>query len=77
MAFSNYLLGSILFMLVFQGWAGGLFHRFHRPGLLLFVLLGWGLMLVWSKPWLARFRYGPLEWCWRCLTYWTIFPLRR
>jgi len=37
----------------------------------------WAAMLLWSKAWLARFRYGPLEWLWRCLTYWRLFPLRR
>ena len=42
---------------------------------LFFVLLGWSLMLLWSKPWLAHFRYGPLEWLWRCLTYWKLFPI--
>ena len=35
------------------------------------------VMLAWSKPWLARYRYGPLEWLWRCLTYGRLFPLRR
>ena len=77
MAFSNYLGTSIMMMLIFQGWAGDLFHRFHRPELFLFVLLGWALMLAWSKAWLAHFRYGPLEWLWRCLTYWRLVPLRR
>jgi len=77
MAFSNYIGGSALMMLIFQGWAGGLYGQFHRDGLLLFVLLGWVLMLGWSKPWLERFRYGPLEWLWRCLTYGKLFPLRR
>jgi uncharacterized protein len=77
MAFSNYLGTSIVMMLIFQGWAGGLFHRFHRPELFLFVLLGWALMLLWSKAWLAHFRYGPLEWLWRCLTYWRLFPITR
>jgi uncharacterized protein len=77
MAFSNYLGGSIVMMLIFQGWAGDLYGRYHRPGLFLFVLLGWFLMLAWSKPWLAYFRYGPLEWLWRCLTYWKWIPLKR
>jgi len=35
------------------------------------------VMLAWSKPWLERFRYGPLEWLWRCLTYGKLFPLKR
>ena len=78
MAFSNYLGSSAVMMLVFQGWAGvGLYGELHRGALLLIVLATWGLMLAWSKPWLARFRYGPLEWLWRCLTYGKLFALRR
>ena len=64
-------------MLVFQGWAGGLFGELHRAELMLAVALGWVLMLAWSAPWLAHFRYGPLEWLWRCLTYGKLFPMRR
>jgi uncharacterized protein len=64
-------------MFVFHGWALGLFGKLHRPELMLIVMAVWAAMLVWSKPWLARFRYGPLEWLWRCLTYWKLFPLRR
>ena len=77
MAFSNYLGTSILMMFVFQGWALGLFGQLHRPGLMLIVFAVWTLMLLWSKAWLAKFRYGPLEWVWRCLTYWQVFPIRR
>jgi uncharacterized protein len=77
MAFSNYLGTSVLMVLVFQGWAGGLYGELGRAGLLVVVVLAWVLMLAWSKPWLERFRYGPLEWLWRCLTYWKLFPLRR
>ena len=55
----------------------GLFGELHRAQLLLVVLAAWVVMLAWSKPWLAHFRYGPLEWLWRCLTYWRIVPLRR
>jgi uncharacterized protein len=77
MAFSNYIGTSILMVLVFQGWAGGLYGDLDRAGLLAVAALTWVLMLAWSKPWLAHFRYGPLEWLWRCLTYWKLFPLRR
>jgi len=76
MAFSNYLGTSILMMFVFHGWALGLFGQFHRPGLMLVVFAVWAAMLLWSKAWLARFRYGPLEWVWRCLTYWRLYPLK-
>jgi uncharacterized protein len=77
MALSNYVGTSLVMALVFQGWAGGLFGRLGRAELLAFVPLGWALMLAWSPPWLARFRYGPLEWLWRCLTYRRWFKLRR
>lgn len=76
-AFSSYIGSSVVMMLVFQGWAGGLYGELHRGGLLLVVLATWVLMLVWPAPWLSRFRYGPLEWLWRCLTYGKRLPFRR
>lgn len=76
MAFSNYLGTSLLMMLVFHPWAGGLWGELTRPQLYLVAVLGWVVMLAWSAPWLARFRFGPLEWLWRCLTYMRLFPLR-
>jgi len=76
-AFTNYLGTSILMLLVFHGWALGLFGELNRPQLYLVVLSAWIVMLAWSKPWLQRYRYGPLEWLWRCLTYGRMFPLKR
>ncbi len=76
-AFTNYIGTSVLMMLVFHPWAGGLWGELTRPELYLVVALGWAVMLAWSRPWLARYRYGPLEWLWRCLTYGRLFPLRR
>lgn len=76
-AFTNYLGTSVVMMFVFQGWALGLFGQLNRPQLYIVVVLAWALMLAWSKPWLDRYRYGPLEWLWRCLTYRTVFPLKK
>ena len=76
-AFTNYLGTSILMLFVFHGWALGLFGELNRPQLYVVVVLFWALMLAWSKPWLDRFNYGPLEWLWRCLTYRRVFALRR
>lgn len=76
-AFSNYLGTSMLMVLVFHGWAGGLFGELTRGQLYLVMLFGWAAMLAWPVWWLARFRYGPLEWLWRCLTYGRLVPLRR
>ena len=77
MAFSNYIATSLVMTFIFHGWGLGLFARFGRFELIGFVLLGWALMLGWSKPWLARYRFGPLEWLWRSLTYGKIAPMRR
>ncbi|MEM6858858.1 MAG: DUF418 domain-containing protein [Pseudomonadota bacterium] len=76
-AFTNYLGTSILMLFVFHGWALGLFGKLSRPELYLVVLATWVIMLAWSKPWLDRYRYGPLEWLWRCLTYRKRFAIRR
>lgn len=76
-AFSNYLGTSLVMVIVFHGWAGGLYGELGRGALYLVMLGAWVLMLAWSKPWLERFYYGPLEWLWRCLTYGRRFPLRR
>lgn len=76
-AFTNYIGTSVLMMLIFHPWAGGLWGELTRPELYLVVALGWAVMLTWSRIWLAKYRYGPLEWLWRCLTYARLFPLRR
>lgn len=75
-AFTNYLGTSVVMMFVFHGWAGGLFGELTRTQLYVVAISTCALMLIWSKPWLKRFRYGPLEWLWRCLTYGRIFPMR-
>jgi uncharacterized protein len=76
-AFTNYLGTSIVMLFIMHGWALGLFGQLNRPELYLLTLAMWMLMLAWSKPWLERHRYGPLEWLWRCLTYRKAFPLKR
>ncbi len=68
MAFSNYLGTTVVMTAIFYGWGLGLIGTVGAAGQMLFVALGWVLMLGWSKPWLARFRQGPLEWLWRSLT---------
>lgn len=77
MAFTNYIAMSVIFPAFFHGWGLGLIAQVPRWGIWLFVFAGWALMLGWSKPWLERYRFGPLEWLWRCLTYWKVFAFRR
>lgn len=77
MAFSNYIGTSLLMLFVFHGWGLGLYGEISRPGLLGIVIATWIVLCAVSLWWLKRFYYGPLEWLWRCLTYWQIFPFRR
>ena len=67
MAFSNYVLTSLVMTFAFYGWGLGLFGKVLPLAQWFFVIGGWTLMLVWSPLWLARFRRGPLEWLWRSL----------
>ena len=76
-AFSNYLGTSIVMTALFYGWGFGLFGKLGRMELALVMLAAWVVMLAWSKPWLERYRYGPLEWLWRSLTNWRLEPLRK
>ena len=76
-AFTNYLGTSILMTALFYGWGLGLYGSLTRVELYLPVLGMWALMLLWSKPWLERFRYGPFEWLWRSLARLELQPMRK
>jgi uncharacterized protein len=76
-AFTNYLGTSILMTSIFYGWGLGYFGQLGRAELWLVVVAMWGLMLAWSKPWLERFEYGPLEWLWRSMSRGSMQPMRK
>jgi uncharacterized protein len=77
MAFSNYLGTSLILTTLFYGYGLGLFGTLSRAQLYWIVAAQWILILAWSRPWLARYRYGPLEWLWRSLARGQIQPMRR
>jgi len=76
-AFSNYLGTSIVCTFIFYGYGLGLYGEISRAALYIVVFGVWALILLWSKPWLDRFRYGPLEWLWRSLARRQFQPLWR
>lgn len=69
MALSNYLLQSALASSLFYGYGAGLWGRCGRAEQVLLVLLVFGAQLLVSRWWLARYRFGPVEWLWRWWTY--------
>ncbi len=77
MALSNYLLHSVILTTVFYGYGLGLYGSISRFGQMSFVVAVVGLQLFLSPWWLARYRFGPVEWLWRSLTYWKRQPMLR
>lgn len=76
MAFTNYILMSLLGMFIFYGNGLGLFGHVERSVQILIVIAIWIFILIISPLWLKKFWYGPLEWLWRVLSYWRKQPMK-
>jgi len=71
MAFTNYILMTLLCTLLFYGHGFGLYGSVERKLQVIIVLAIWILITIFSSLWLRRFRFGPLERIWRRLSYWS------
>ncbi|HEV2623379.1 MAG TPA: DUF418 domain-containing protein [Frateuria sp.] len=69
MALTHYLSQSVFGVMLFYGIGLGLGPRWGMAGVLGAWALIFGAQVLLSHLWLARFRYGPLEWLWRWMTY--------
>lgn len=76
MALTNYLLQSLVTTWLFYGYGLGLAVHFSRAWQVVYVLVFYTLQLLLSRWWLSRYRYGPMEWLWRYLTYLRRPPMR-
>ncbi len=77
MAFTNYLMQSILCGVFFYGIAFGMYGKLQRYEIYYVVGVVWVIEITWSNIWLRYFRFGPLEWLWRSLTYWKKQPMKK
>ena len=70
MAFTNYIAQTLIGVVVLRG----LFEigTFSRSQLIIYIFAVWGLQIYWSKPIVENFKYGPLEWLLRKLTYYFV-----
>ena len=69
MALTNYLTESVVLGVIFYGYGFGLFGRIgSAPAALIGIALYTG-QLFFSRIWLRHYRFGPVEWLWRSLTY--------
>ena len=76
MAFTNYILQSVICTTIFYAYGFGLFARVDRAWLWAIVFAIWVVILFWSSIWMRFFRIGPLEWIWRAITYGTVPGIR-
>lgn len=69
MAFSNYILETLICTTIFYGHGLGMFARLDRLELGAIMLAVWVVVILVSQVWMRNFYFGPLEWLWRSLTY--------
>lgn len=69
MAFTNYILSSLICTFIFYGHGLGYFGSFDRLQMLGVVITVWLIILIISPLILSKYKQGPLEWLWRRLTY--------
>lgn len=77
MALTNYVAQSVVSVMLFRSIGIGLGGK---VGPTLYIPIGLAiylLQLAFSRAWLRRFQFGPIEWLWRMLTYGTLVPLRK
>lgn len=75
MAFSNYILQSVIGYLIMRTFNG---HEFFSTFECILLVIGiYIIQIGLSKMWLSYFKFGPLEWLWRCISYMKLLPFRR
>jgi uncharacterized protein len=75
-ALTNYLGQSLICTLIFYGEGLALFERVERWEQLLIVAGVWAIQIFVSLLGLRQFRFEPMEWLWRSLTYWRWQPMQ-
>ncbi len=77
MAVTNYMSQSVLGMVVYSGVGFGLMGK-TGPAVTIALTMGlFCVQIAWSHWWLARYRFGPVEWVWRSLTYGKAQPMKK
>jgi uncharacterized protein len=76
-ALTNYFLQSVIGTFIFYGWGLNYLGELRNAYSFLLAILIIILQMIISKWWLSQFYYGPLEWIWRSITYFKVYPLKR
>jgi len=76
MALTNYLTQSLVLTFLAYGWGLGLALELNGFQVLGISFLLYVVQVILSGLWLSKFKYGPFEWVWRCITYWKVLSIR-
>lgn len=76
MALTNYLMQTLINILIFNGIGFGLAGKIGPSIYILWFIFLMILQIFFSKWWLSKYRFGPFEWLWRSLTYNQMQPMK-
>ena len=77
MALTNYVGQSLVMATLAEPWGFGMYGRLSGPELTALAFVVFAALASLSHAWLRHYRIGPLEWLWRCGTYWRWLPIRQ
>jgi uncharacterized protein len=77
MTLTNYLMETIVYIIIFYNIGFGLLGEWSLSTIWIAAFLLYFLQIIFSRWWLSKNLYGPVEWIWRQLTYKQRFQLRK
>lgn len=77
MTLSNYIIQNIIGIILFSGFGFGLIYKLPFYGYILTAITVYVIQIFFSKWWLSKYNYGPVEWLWRQLSYMKRLPIKK
>lgn len=76
LALTNYLSQTVIATIIYSGFGFGLARHVGAPWMWVEAILTLSLQIAFSQWWLAHYKFGPMEWLWRSLTYGERQPMK-
>jgi uncharacterized protein len=71
MSLTIYLLQSLIFVPFFYGFGLGAYQFIGQANSFYLGIIFWIIQMYFANIWFKKFHFGPIEWIWRSLTYFT------
>ena len=75
LSLTNYVMQSIIGVIIFYGYGFGQWGSYGVAWSIPLILMIFAFQVLFSYFWLRLFKYGPLEWVWRSMSYWRVLPI--